>query len=329
MNRILFTCVVLSLFADCRPASGQVVANREPLVVAAANDAPSSFGQLPFKPTNPVMATPVVDPLRMMLSNDVQASSVGQQAASGGNQLAPLNWVEIATEPVTTPLHASETESLIPAEPGFASTLRWPTQTARCYLSDANTGCSLCGEANGCHAPHCIHCNQAPGLAGRLSRAKAHHQRTHWGYAEYFDERPLGDSVLTAMSQQIDLGLKDSMILYHYDFFPMDSSRSAELTPRGRAQLMKFIDRMQTTATQIQVQADDESSELNQSRLQHVVDALAMLGAPTPGDLVVLAPLRHEGKANEANRTYENLIQSIISRGRTIQTGESATFGGR
>jgi hypothetical protein len=158
---------------------------------------------------------------------------------------------------------------------------------------------------------------------------KANHQRSHWGYCNYFDERPFGESVLTTLTRQIDRGLQDSMMLYHYDFYPAESPRSGELTARGHAQLAKLLHRLQITSVPIQIQLADGDAELDQVRRQTVINAMSTMGVPVAESLVVLGPVRHEGVGIEASQTYQNMLESVISRGRTIRSGESATFGGR
>jgi hypothetical protein len=92
---------------------------------------------------------------------------------------------------------------------------------------------------------------------------------------------------------------------------------------------MKIIDRMQTSSAPIRVQASDAESDLDRMRREGVVRLLTLLGTDAADQLVVLSPKRYGGTATEAGLTYESELQSIILRGRTIQSIESATFGGR
>src|SRR5262245_39281358 len=68
-----------------------------------------------------------------------------------------------------------------------------------------------------------------------ITTTKPHLQASHWGYPEYFEERPFGTYVLQAEQMQVTNGLRDQQVLYEYDFNPGD--RSAKLSPRGEYQL--------------------------------------------------------------------------------------------
>ncbi len=178
-----------------------------------------------------------------------------------------------------------------------------------------------------CSGPGCaICCPPSHSLYG-YARIKSFLQRTQWGYCNHFEERPFGESMVVALSQQVDRGSQNMMMLYHYDFYPMESQRSAELTPRGKLQLMKMIVRMPTVAAPIMVQITANDPTLNQNRRQHVINSLALLGTPVPDEFVLLAPAKDGAQATEAIEIAENLQQSIISRGQTIITGQSAAFG--
>jgi len=212
-----------------------------------------------------------------------------------------------------------------PSGPSYDKVRRF--HNARCYLSETGPPTNSCNMNAPCHSPDCPYCYCEP--KSRLARLKAYMQRTHWGYCNYFDERPLGESVYTTLSSQIHRGLEDSMMLYHYDFYPEGSQNADALTPRGRMQLMKIVERMQDQPAPIRIQIAEGKPALNLDRRQHVVDSLTMIGAGLPDELVVLAPIRHKGNAIEAAATFENQLQSVISRGRTIKTIETSRFGGR
>lgn len=187
---------------------------------------------------------------------------------------------------------------------------------------------SLVSSAN-MSAPHGSQpaCNCPPSRR-RASLFKSFLQRTHWGYCNYFEERPFGDALLTTMDQQIARGSEDTMMLYYYDFHPRGSRLAANLTYRGNVQLLKMVDRMQYTGAPIQVQITPGDEALNESRRQRVVSALAQLGLAGADQLVVLQWQKHGARADEAVETMENLLESVRSRGRTLRAGESPMFGG-
>jgi hypothetical protein len=154
-------------------------------------------------------------------------------------------------------------------------------------------------------------------------------QKCHWGYCNRFDERPFGDAVFTTLSRQVDRGTMNMMTLYQYDFYPEESARAAELTPLGNRQLLKIVERMQTVPAPIVIQITDDQPALDDQRRQQVVQSLAELGVPTSEEFVVLGTERYGARAVEAAETYQNLMNSIQSRGRTIQATGSARFGGQ
>jgi hypothetical protein len=322
MLRTVAIVVIALSSVSSRIAWGQQYPEYEPIVLPS--DAPvstSHFGQ--DKNAGPVMQSPVSNPVQSkpIRSNPIQdpfPEMIETTRVPEEVVVEPLDSFGYRSPEVFTSddLHA----------PGAAPAV--PEQVSRCYLSDANQGCQACGTS-ACQQPGCFHCNAYQRHLGPISRIKAHFQKSHWGYCNYFDERPFGDSVLAAATRQIQRGLEDSMMLYHYDFYPAESEREAELTPRGRTQLQKLLSRMQITSVPIQVQTSRDDTKLDELRRQHVVSELSRFVPGEVGALVVLAPIRHQGDAVEATRTYENLIQSVISRGRTIQVGERATFGGR
>ncbi len=295
MTQLGFAALVLCAL----PAWSQEAESRDP-VVAVPADVPLNRGAS----NSPVVVGPVI-------GYPVDTRSV------------PSSEVPQMIEAVPTMIEASS--PAIQSGPPFDEIERF--HHGRCYVSELGSMTNSCCMSGTCHTPECRYCSPLP--QGRLARIKAHMQRSHWGYCNYFDERPLGESVYATLSQQIHRGLEDSMMLYHYDFYPEASQRAGELTPRGRTQLMKIIDRMQDHPTAIQIQITENQPNLNQVRRQHVVNALVMMGANVPEQLVVLAPMRHSGSAIEAGQIYENQLQSLILRGRTIQASGSARFGGR
>ena len=125
-------------------------------------------------------------------------------------------------------------------------------------------------------------------VVGRLQRRWVTHtkpwlQATHWGYPEYFDERPFGTDVLQAEQMQIVNGLRDQQVLYDYDFLTGDQSDT--LSPRGEYQLRKIIKRMEIVPTPIIIQTAITDPKLDEARRQHVLDALQVGRCPCdPGN---------------------------------------------
>jgi hypothetical protein len=152
-------------------------------------------------------------------------------------------------------------------------------------------------EATFTHEPHHMsHCCPPPAytrwpIIGPLHRrwithTKPHMQATHWGYPEYFEERPYGSYVLQAEQMQVFNGLRDQQVLYNYDFV----SGTAELKPRGEYELQKIIRRMEIVPCAIIVQSVDVNNpnpELDEARRQAVLESLRKSGVAATDDLVV------------------------------------------
>ena len=93
----------------------------------------------------------------------------------------------------------SQSETLIPA-PGPALDAQWlPQRFPSGYVSSANA--------------------LQPSVHGQqVTRARDFLQEWHAGHCGPRKARPLGDALLTAMNCQINRGIEESLILYHYDF---------------------------------------------------------------------------------------------------------------
>jgi hypothetical protein len=139
-------------------------------------------------------------------------------------------------------------------------------------------------------------------------------QACHWGYPEYFVERPFGTQTLQAEQMQIVNGLRDQQVLYDYDFYPGD--RAAELSPRGHYQLRKIIQRMEIVPSPIILQTAIVDPKLDEARKQHVLDALAAAGVPAVPEIVIVDHPALPGlQGVEGTLIYNNLLQQTQQRG--------------
>jgi hypothetical protein len=147
-----------------------------------------------------------------------------------------------------------------------------------------------------------------------VTTTKPHLQATHWGYPEYFEERPFGSYAIQAQQMQIANGLRDQQVLYHYDFNVGDEA--ATLTPRGRYQLRKMIQRMEATACPIIVQTTIVNPELDEARRQSVLDALRAAGVPAGPEMVVAEHPPVPGlQGLEGVMVYGNMLLQTQDRG--------------
>jgi hypothetical protein len=194
-------------------------------------------------------------------------------------------------------------------------------------------------EATACYVPnHMTHCCPPPAytrwpIIGPLHRrwithTKPHLQATHWGYPEYFEERPYGSYVLQAEQMQIFNGLRDQQVLYNYDFVV----GTAELKPRGEYELQKIIRRMQTVPCAIIVQTTDVNNpnpELDEARRQAVLEVLRKSGVPATDDLVVTDRPPVPGlQGSEGIMVYGNMLLQTQERGGGFDFDPSGDTGG-
>jgi len=154
-----------------------------------------------------------------------------------------------------------------------------------------------------------------------ITTTKPHLQASHWGYPEYFEERPFGTDVLQAEQMQIVNGLEDQQVLYNYDFCQGD--RSATLTPRGEYQLRKIVQRMATVSAPIIIQTSIDDPKLDEARRQHVLATLQTAGLPVVPEMVVVDYPPLPGlQGVEGVLIYQNLL------GQTQQRGGGFSLGG-
>jgi hypothetical protein len=236
--------------------------------------------------------------------------------------------VTLALPPLTD--HAGVIDVPPPAgnpenELGDATVLTGDLFVPRCnYTASAHSsGPPHCGGDN-C----CADCGKScPPSNSPLERCKACKQRLYWGYCNYFDERPFGATVVNAMVRQIHRGAADLLMLYEYDFYPRESDKAGQLTPRGMWQLQKIVGRMQVTPGQIVIQVTDDDLELTRWRREHVLEALAQQGMPASEQLVAFGRQRYGIGADDAVEMAQTLNTSTLRRGRTVSAGEQSGFG--
>jgi hypothetical protein len=169
------------------------------------------------------------------------------------------------------------------------------------------------------HQHHC--CPPTGASSGSWhERIKPWLQESHWGYPEYFHERPLGAAVQQAMQTQIANGVQSQQVLYHYDFLTGDDA--ARLSPRGMYQLAKIIRRMHIVPAPIIVQQSVDHPELDDARRDSVLNAMAEMGVPAVPEMVVIDRPPVPGMSGmESLLIYQNLLQQTLLRGAIGGTG--------
>ena len=95
---------------------------------------------------------------------------------------------------------------------------------------------------------------------------------------------PLGASLQTAMTTQIQNGTAARMVLYHFDFCPGEGV----LTPRGRRQVRKFARWLPAVTAPVQIQPTGDE-ELDEERRASVLEELSALSLSVPEERVLTA----------------------------------------
>jgi hypothetical protein len=154
-----------------------------------------------------------------------------------------------------------------------------------------------------------------------ITTTKPHLQATHWGYPEYFEERPFGSYTIQAEQMQVVNGLRDQQVLYNYDF--LSGERADTLSPRGHYQLQKIMRRMECAPVPIVVQTNVDNPELDEARRQNVLAALRDAGMTVVPEMVVVDRPPVPGlNGFEGVLIYNNLL------GQTQDRGGGFSYGG-
>lgn len=198
------------------------------------------------------------------------------QLALGLFGLAGIAWAQTGAEPLP-----AAAEAAVPVE-----------------ASQQACRCSVRG-----HAPHCHR---------HLSNLKARLQvNQHWGYPEQFIEAPFGASLRCLMAAQIANGVAADMVLYHYDFYGVDTDRAVALTPRGHMELAKIVRAIPYMPSPVLIETTDDPA-LDASRRAYVLEQLAELGVTLDPDQVRSAVPPAPGLSGvEAEVIYEGQLGDI------------------
>jgi hypothetical protein len=148
---------------------------------------------------------------------------------------------------------------------------------------------------------------------------------SHWGYPEYFRERPFGSFTCDYLRLQSLNGLIEQQVLYEYDFGDAGGEQAAVLNARGQAQFLKIAQRMLWTGHPLVIQRTDDNIELDEARRESVLTELFKLDSNAEVDSVVLRRVRVSGLGDRGERdfpttpglntTYENRLQQTLERG--------------
>ncbi len=152
---------------------------------------------------------------------------------------------------------------------------------------------------------------------------------SHWGYSEYFCERPFGSFLEAHMQTQIQHGLAQQMVLFRYDFVNQQGREGVELNPRGRQQLTKLAEVHQWTGLPLVIEQSLANPRLDAARRQAVLVALETMGAAIDPRMVQIGkPAAFGVSGEESSLIYPNQLQQTGDRGRS-RIGTSLRSAGR
>ncbi len=152
------------------------------------------------------------------------------------------------------------------------------------------------------------------------TQAKPYLEDTHWGHAEYFNERPFGSYLNDTQQVQIANGTVDQMALYQYDFLEGEE----ELNRRGREQLKKIGFWMEQTGQPVVIEESGDT-DLDKRRKEHVRAVLiSMERALTDSSVVIGKPAAFgllrggvTGRRSEPESNFYNLLRDSETQWKT------------
>jgi hypothetical protein len=172
----------------------------------------------------------------------------------------------------------------------------------------------------GCQKAHAVQ-RSVPQIRGSLSRWWRYRvipclRDSHWGYAEYFHERPFGTLVREPLQVQISNGLARQMVLYRYDFLDGPGLASAQLNARGREQLRKLARMSLDMGFPITIEPTGDDAQMDNARRHAVLSELELQGiVPSPGMVVVAKPRAFGLGGKEAEVMFLNQMEMTQERG--------------
>ena len=141
------------------------------------------------------------------------------------------------------------------------------------------------------------------------------------GYAEEFNEWPLGEAAYAHARTQVANGLAARMVFYHCDFV----DGTSQLNLRGRDKLAAVAATLPTTFFPVVVERTPTEPGLDQSRRSVLLTELAQGSFPVPAERVVIGPRIANGMTGvEASLIYRRQLGNLSSGG---WLGERAASG--
>ncbi len=154
------------------------------------------------------------------------------------------------------------------------------------------------------------------------TQCKQYLQEHFLGYAEEFNEWPLGEALYAHARTQAANGLAARMVFHHYDFV----DGTSQLNLRGCDKLAAVAATLPTTFFPVVVERTPTEPGLDQSRRLTLLTQLAQGTFPVPAERVVIGPRIANGMTGyEANfAIYPRQLSNLRSGG---SIGERAAAG--
>jgi hypothetical protein len=146
------------------------------------------------------------------------------------------------------------------------------------------------------------------------------------GYAEEFNEWPLGEALYAHGRTQVANGLAARMVFYHYDF--IDGTN--QLNVRGRDKLATVAATLPSHFFPVVVERTPKEPGLDQSRRVTLLAQFAQGNFPVPAERVVIGPSIAYGMAGfeAVNYIYPNQLNDLGAGGALGGAGAGGFVGG-
>ena len=236
----------------------------------------------------------------------------GLMIAGGGGAPAWGQEVPSATAPVPAPTMPGLAAEPVPPAPPIVAALG-PEFGPAVAPAPAPGGCT-CGDRRGLSR-----------WRWHRTQCKRHLQEHFLGYAEEFNEWPLGSSVYAHARTQAGNGQAARMVFYHYDFV----DGTSQLNTRGRDKLASVAATLPATFLPIVVERTPKEPGLDQSRKSVLLTELNRGSFPVASERILIGPSIANGMTGfESLLIYGNQVQNLASGGAIGNAGTAGFVGG-
>jgi hypothetical protein len=178
-------------------------------------------------------------------------------------------------------------------------------------------------------APEGCTCGNRRGLSRwrhHRTQCKRHLQESFLGFAEEFNEWPLGESVYAHARTQVANRQAARMVFYHYDFV----DGTPQLNTRGRDKLAAVAATLPTNFFPIVVERTPKEPGLDDSRKSVLLAELGRGAFPVPAERILIGPSIAYGMTGfEAyNAIHPGQISNLSSGGAIGGAGATGFVGG-